>query len=233
MDIKALKSILMMTEAQLQDYLYDELNKLGYKVECGKDSKNKTLYLYAIKEESHPVLLIAHTDTVHDHPPNEIYFDDIDGVYIAQNGLGADDRAGVYASMELIKNNNCDVLFTSLEEKGSFGAKQFIQDYDKNPKYHMLVQLDNPGENGAMFYDNESQEFQDYILGFGFVPATGKSSDIKIIAPHWRVNAVNLSVGYYQAHKKYEQLNPDHLESTIIKVNKMLKETIPSFDYDD
>ena len=222
-----------MTESQLQEYLYDETSKLGYIVECGKDDKNKTLYLYATKENSLPVLLIAHTDTVHDHPPREIYFDDIDGVYIAQNGLGADDRAGVYASMELIKNNKCDVLFTSLEEKGSIGAKRFIQDYDKNPKYHMLLQLDNPGENGAMFYDNESQDFQEYILGFGFVPATGKSSDIKIIAPHWKVNAVNLSVGYYHAHKKHEQLNPDHLESTTMKVDKILKEPIPAFNYID
>ena len=223
MNTKRLEEILMMPEPELQVYLKEELLKLNYSINFGQDKDGNILYLYATKSLSLPVLLIAHTDIVHDHPPQEIYYDDIDGSLLSPTGLGADDRAGVFAIMELIKKHECDVLFTSFEEKGSIGAKQFIVDYDRNPRYQMLVQLDNPGENGAMFYDNQADDFQDFILSFGFVRAYGKASDIKFIAPQWKVNAVNLSVGYYHAHKRYEQLNPDHLENTIMKVNKILK----------
>ena len=231
MNTKKLKDILMMSEPELQVFLKEELIDLEYNINCGKDENGNILYLYATKSSSLPVLLIAHTDIVHDHPPKEIYHDDIDGSLLSPTGLGADDRAGAFAILELIKRNHCDVLFTSFEEKGSLGAKQFIRDYEKNPKYHMLVQLDNPGENGAMFYDNKAEDFQDYILSFGFVRAYGKSSDIKFIAPQWKVNAVNLSVGYYNAHKKYEQLNLEHLEKAILKVGNMLSKPILDYGY--
>ena len=230
MNTTKLKEILMMSEPELQVFLKDELSGLNYNINFGQDIDGNILYLYATKSSSLPVLLIAHTDIAHDYPPKEIYYDDIDGSLLSSTGLGADDRAGVFAILELIRRNSCDVLFTSFEEKGSLGAKQFIIDYDKNPRYHMLVQLDNPGENGAMFYDNQAGDFQDYILGFGFVRAYGKSRDIKFIAPQWKVNAVNLSVGYYNAHKKYEQLNMKQLEKTIFKIGVLLSRPIPDFD---
>lgn len=229
MDTKRLEEILMMPEQELQTFLITELSGLDYSINCGHDEDRNILYIYAIKCSSLPVLLIAHTDTVHDHPPQEIYYDDIDGSLLSPTGLGADDRAGVFAILELIKKHECDVLFTSFEEKGSLGAKQFLIDYDKNPRYKMLVQLDSPGENGAMFYDNLSEDFQGFILSFGFVRAYGKASDIKFIAPQWNVNAVNLSVGYYHAHKKYEQLKLKHLEQTITKVEQLLSKPVPLY----
>ena len=229
MNTKRLEEILMMPEPELQTFLITELSGLDYSINCGHDEDKNILYIYAIKCSSLPVLLIAHTDTVHDHPPKEIYYDDINGSLLSPTGLGADDRAGVFAILELIKKHECDVLFTSFEEKGSQGAKQFLIDYDKNPRYKMLVQLDNPGENGAMFYDNQAEDFQDFILSFGFVRAYGKSSDIKFIAPQWNVNAVNLSVGYYHAHKKYEKLNLKHLEQTITKVEQLLSKPVPLY----
>lgn len=233
MNTKKLKDILMMPEPELQTFLKDELVGLDYNISCGKDANGNILYLYATKSSGLPVLLIAHTDIAHDYPPKEIYHDDIDGSLLSRTGLGADDRAGVFAILELIRRNSCDVLFTSYEEKGSLGAKQFITDYDKNPRYHMLVQLDNPGDNGTMFYDNKAEDFQDYILSFGFVRAYSKSSDIKFIAPQWKVNAVNLSVGYYNAHKKYEQLNLKQLERTITKVNQLLSKPVPFCRYNE
>lgn len=231
MDTSKLKEILTMHEEQLQVYLDKVLASAGYQVSCGKDEVGNILYIYATKPDSLPVLLIAHTDTVHDHPPRDIYYDELDGAYMAQNGLGADDRAGIFAILELININCCDALFTSYEEKESLGAKKFINDYHTNPGYNLLLQLDCPGENKAMFYDNRADEFQNYILEHGYVPADGKASDIKVIAPAWGVNAVNLSTGYYNHHKRYEQLNLEHLNNNIVRVNSILSKPIPEFVY--
>ena len=81
-----------------------------------------------------------------------------------------------------------------------------------------------------MFYDSLAEDLQDYMLSFGFIHVYGKSSDIKIIAPQWNVNAVNLSVGYYHVHKKYEQLNLRQLGKTIFKIDALLSKPIPDFD---
>lgn len=221
----------MFDEKELQKYLVSELANLGYEIACGAKNGSVFSYLYAKKHDSLPVLLVAHTDTVHDSKREDLWYDDIDGAYMSWDGLGADDRAGVYAIMSLIQRNTCDVLFTSFEEKGLLGAKKYIEDYPDNPKYHMLIQLDTSGSDVAKFYKNTAQDFQDYILSFGYRPGYGKGTDVKAIAPFWKVNAVNLSVGYYYAHKRNELLKIAHLEKAIYKVNKMLSQPIPNFKY--
>jgi hypothetical protein len=95
----------------------------------------------------------------------------------------------------------------------------------------MLLQLDTMGSNIAKFYDNTAKDFLKYILGFGYVYGFGKGSDVKAIAPKWQVNAVNLSAGYWYARKRNEQLNLEHLKQAIIKVNKILSNSIPTFSY--
>ena len=118
LNINKLKAHLMQYEKQLQANLAAELSNLGYRMASNQDINQHILYLYATKEVRLPLLLVAHTDTVHDHPPKEIYYDELDDVFMANEGLGADDRAGVYAIMELVKKHKCDVLFTSFEERG-------------------------------------------------------------------------------------------------------------------
>ena len=43
-----------------------------------------------------PICLVAHLDTVHKRLPHDIFFDQSKNVIWSPQGLGADDRAGVY-----------------------------------------------------------------------------------------------------------------------------------------
>ena len=229
MKLTKLYQYLQYKETNLQYMLQKELMLMDYVVNTG--TENKYVYGVPTKEDSIPVLLIAHTDTVHKLPPDDIFYDEKQKVMWSPDGLGADDRAGVFAVMEIARKMNVSVLFTTGEESGGKGARAFVKDYVNNQGYKMLIQLDRRGSNDCVFYSNSAKDFHDYIQDAGFVKTYGSFSDISIIAPAWRVNAVNLSVGYYREHSFSECLYVDQLQDTITKVRNLLSQPIQSFEY--
>jgi len=187
------------------------------------DNKN-----YIFCKGNIPVMLNAHLDTVHHQPIKEIYHDQDQNVYFSPQGMGGDDRAGIYSILQILESGYKPyVLFTTGEELGGIGARKFIKDFPKNIyKIKYIIALDRKGEGEAVFYDIDSQDFISYILQFGFIEEFGSFSDISIIAPKWRTVACNLSVGYDHAHQKQEIINLNSTHKTIEKVKTMLDESI-------
>jgi len=225
MQIKKIENFMKYPERKLYKKTNRRLKKLGYSPV--REEHNN--YLYA--EGDLPVLLVAHTDTVHYREPDRVYFDPRHGVMWSPEGLGADDRAGVFAVMEIVNEFNCGVLFCSGEESGGIGVKKFIKDFPYNPKYKMVIELDRCSDADCVFYDNGSYDFMSYVEGFGFKKAWGSFSDISILGPAWRINSVNLSVGYNEEHTKGEHLFVSSLFDTIEKVRNLLSTAIPEFEY--
>ena len=58
-------------------------------------------YVFAIGDI--PIALTAHLDTVFRLTPEDIYYDRVKNVVWSPDGLGADDSAGVYSIVHLIK----------------------------------------------------------------------------------------------------------------------------------
>jgi hypothetical protein len=149
------------------------------------------------------------------------------------DGLGADDRAGVFSIIEIINSGlRPHIIFTTDEEKGCIGANALgrVPCPFKELKY--IIQLDRRGANDCVFYDCFNPKFVDFIEDFGFVEAWGTYSDISAICPAWQVCGVNLSVGYYNEHSYQETLNVGQLFHTIEKVKKILRlEEQPDFEY--
>ena len=71
-----------------------------------------------------PVALVSHLDTVHRKSNRDCMFvDERKGVAWSPNGLGADDRAGVFAIIQLVKAGfRPHIIFTHGEESGGTGA---------------------------------------------------------------------------------------------------------------
>ncbi len=232
MKLNRLLHYMRMTEAQLFKVAHKELSALDYAVY----TNNKEEYIYAIPREGAentiPVLLVAHMDTVHRYPPKIIYHDKEHNVLWTPEGLGADDRAGVFAVLELAKRYNVSVLLTTGEESGGIGAKAFTMDYPTNKdNLKMAIQFDRRGSNDCVFYSNEAEDFHEYIAAFGFVKATGSFSDISVIGPAWCINSVNLSIGYRSEHTSSEHLFIDEMITTINKAVEILTSPIPEFEY--
>ena len=180
-------------------------------------------FIYA--EGNIPVALVAHLDTVFSIPPSDIYYDSRKGVIWSPDGLGADDRAGVFAILKILQAGfRPHVIFTTDEEKGGVGASQLILVEKKQPfnKLKYIIQLDRRGSNDCVFYECDNKKFTKYVESFGFSENFGSFSDISILCPAWKVAGVNLSVGYYNEHSEIETLHTNSLLATISKVINML-----------
>lgn len=183
-------------------------------------------YLYAVG--TIPVALVAHMDTVFTDTPTDwsIFHDTEKGVYWSPYGLGADDRAGVFAILKILQQGyRPSVILTLGEEKGGLGAQHFVQDYPMpvEKKLNFLIELDRRGYNDCVFYQCDNDDFVDFITQFGFELDTGSFSDISFICPAWKIAGVNLSVGYYNEHSEIEFLLETTLIRTIFLTEKILE----------
>lgn len=183
---------------------------------------------YIIAVGDIPVGLIAHADTVFTTPPvdSSFFYDREKNVCWSCNGAGADDRAGIYSIIYLLKTTNLrpHIIITTGEEKGCVGAGKLVAAIREFPgDLKFLVQLDRNGEKDSVFYDLKNDEFEDFINGFGFETAWGTFTDITVLAPAWGVAAVNLSIGYVGEHRETEYLCVDWMYNTIDKVKNILE----------
>ena len=156
-------------------------------------------------------------------------------ICLLPEGLGADDRAGVYAIVRIIKAGyRPHIIFTTDEELGCVGAnamaKQMPQPF-ASMKY--IIELDRRGTNDCVFYDCANDDFTKYVESFGFIENFGSYSDICELCPTWRIAGVNLSIGYQNEHSVSETLHISPFLATIDKVMRMLDdaENAPSFKY--
>lgn len=228
-DYGILSTIVGMSEQELLKMLTLFLRKT-----YGKKNVSATK-TYIVAEGKIPIALVAHLDTVFKSPPNEIYYDQKKEVVWSPQGLGADDRAGVFIIMKLLQEGlRPHVIFTTGEEIGGVGASILTKVFPKPPfnvKY--LVELDRQGISDCVFYDCDNPSFEEYINSFGYVTAWGTFSDISEICPVWKIAGVNLSVGYIREHSVSETLFLKGTYSTIERVRKMLAAAgeAQTFDY--
>lgn len=215
-DINLLIKLFKMKDYELHDYLHNKLAKV-YGVNKLVNKKGK--YLVAVGSK---VGLVAHLDVVGDIPPNNIvynkkYITAIDSI------LGADDRVGVFIILKMLERGfKPTIIFTHDEEKGCIGATDFTYDFE-DIGVNYLIQLDRRG-GGVVFYDNDNQEFLEYVLSFRNKEEFGSFSDISILCPNCNVSGCNLGVGYFNEHTKGEYQDLDILADTIDVVDRMLQD---------
>jgi di/tripeptidase len=226
---RLLQQLLQKTERQLLNYIPQLLVTNGYEeIISTKD--------YIFSKGNIPILLVAHLDTVHYEKVKDIYFDEKKQVVWSPQGIGGDDRCGVYSILKITEECKPYVLFTTKEEVGGIGAtyasKELFLDIYGNVNF--IIELDRRGEDDAVFYECGNESFQEYILSFGFKENYGSFSDISILSPCWDIASVNLSIGYHNEHTKSEYINLKHMNKTIKRLKNILKENNNIFyDYQE
>ena len=224
-ELKTFEQIVSLKQPALKKVMSNFLRKKYTKVTETKD------YLFA--EGEIPVALVAHMDTVFDKPVTDMFYDNRKNVIWSPQGLGADDRAGVYAIIQIVRSGlRPHIILTTDEEKGCLGAAELAKLQCPFENLQYVIELDRRGTNDCVFYDCENPQFVDYVEQFGFTEAYGSFSDICEICPEWGVAGVNLSIGYQDEHSYQELLFVGPMLATIDKVKKMLQEDdIPFFKY--
>ena len=227
-----IEKIFSMPENKLKDALRNELCGLGY---LEGNLHNKKSFLYA--EGNAPYMLIAHLDTVHKKLPSIICYSKDGNYMMSPQGIGGDDRCGVYIILELLKKLTFKpyVLFTMGEEIGGIGAKDFSKYICSQniPSLKYIVEFDRKGNEDCVFYRCGNAEFIEFVESFGFKKEWGTFSDISVIAPDLDVAAVNLSSGYYNPHMEHEYVSINDMKNIIEKSFKMLTSESDSFDYQE
>lgn len=219
----------------------EELFKKLKDMFVGKTSSCKNSYVLVHGEAL--IMLVAHLDTVHKEPVRQICKTSNGTILMSPQGIGGDDRCGVYALVTVYERSNIKpwLLFTCDEEIGGVGVKQFCIKHQKGklPKelddLKLIVEIDRKGNNDAVYYDCENPEFEDYITSKGFKTDFGSFSDISYVAPELKTAAVNLSSGYYNAHTLHEYIHRKQLNATVRKVVEIVadcaKPDFPKYEY--
>lgn len=212
-------------QKELKAALVSALKTYGYKpvVQDG--------FIYA--EGNVPVLLVAHMDTVHKEKCT-IICTSPDGVVMSPQGIGGDDRCGIYMILETIKELKCSVLFTEDEEIGCVGVGKFCKSgITPSVPLNYIIEYDRKNGNDAVFYDCDNPEFTKFITDpeIGFKEAYGSCSDISEVAPHLGIAAVNLSCGYYNQHTQHEYVNVSEMERNIERGKRIIRKPCEKFEY--
>ena len=235
-------SLCKKSQKKLKSYLVTELNKFY-------TERNIIIgdgFLYA--RGTQPVLLTAHLDTVHDKVVKDYYEDKtwnqqklrFEHTVSSPQGIGGDDRCGVYMILEILGSTNYrpSILFCEDEEIGGVGSNKFV--YTKYcselKEMKFFLELDRCNGNDAVFYNCGNNDFQEFIMEKGgYEYNTGSFSDISVLSPATDVASVNLSCGYYYQHTLAEYVNLEEMEDSIDSIIAILdeEENAPAFDYQE
>lgn len=211
------ENICRMTQPEVKKYVTEKLKETYEQVVVSEG--------YVFAKGDVPILLVAHMDTVHKETPKA--FVHRGNKTSSPQGIGGDDRCGIYIILNIIKKHKCSVVFCEDEEIGGIGAKKFIMaDFAKDLDFNYIMEFDRRGSKDAVFYDCDNEAFEEFITDDeDWKTAFGSFSDISIIAPVLGCAAVNLSSGYYNAHTLDEYVMLDELESCIVRGCKLIEKT--------
>lgn len=205
--MKKFADICMMTQAGVKEYMEKYLTSQGY------EPINEDGFLYA--KGTVPVLLVAHMDTVHKQQCKQIVDDN--GRKSSPQGIGGDDRCGVFIIMNIVRELHCSVLLCEDEESGTVGARKFTKtDYIDNLDVNYMIEFDRKGSEDAVFYSCDNKDFTNFVIdATGFKFATGSFSDISVLMPAAKLAGVNLSCGYYKPHTVDEYVVYSEMMNTV------------------
>ena len=222
---KLLDTLRVSTE-DLYWILIEELKTLGLTAEFEHDQ-----WIYV--NNSSPIMLVAHMDTITRN--HQLKFRVKRNLIRARNSvLGADDRAGVYAIIELLTMCHDQsipmpsVLFTNYEESGLMGVDAFVTAKRLDVAgLNLFVELDRKGRDEFVcYFYTINDKLKRWVESFGFRKEWGSISDVASLTEEYHIPHVNLSVGYYDQHSTRERLNTTELQETINKVFRMIKQPI-------
>lgn len=212
------EKICLMKQHQLKSFLKEQM------IENGKEVIESDGFLFV--KGSIPILLVAHLDTVHKELPNEIVY--ANGTISSPQGIGADDRAGIYMILEILKYHDCYVLFCEDEESGCIGSGKFCKTElakELAGKFNYLIEIDRMNGKDAVFYECDNSEFEDFITQEYWKTAIGSYTDIVELSPVLEAASVNFSCGYYKQHTKDEYLVLSEMETNIKEICKLIERT--------
>ena len=231
-----LQSLVILTEEELKDYLYNELQRYYsldsiYLLDGGIIVKGNDKITLVSHMDIHPIINIDHKEKKLLSFLNTVY---------CKTGIGGDDRCGVLVILELLdRGYRPNIIFTEKEEVGRVGVRKLIDNHldlliDITKESPYLMGLDRKGINEVVFYGCDNKEFINFLLNeYHLDYNVGSFSDVSNLGPSLNKAICNVSVCFYSAHSKNEYVNLKKLKSMIDKIEGMVKDcnNIKNYSY--
>lgn len=256
-DYQLLKDVLSVPtktykEDRMIEFLVDWLTKNNFSFEVD-DYYN----IYVTKQTDENIeyfpCVVAHTDTVHQLDIINVHEEQLPNdqgeLKLAlkgyndkgnPTGIGGDDKCGVFACLELLKElPNLKVAFFVSEETGCHGSKNASKNFFDNVGY--AIQFDAPGNSmvsqycmGVQLFDSTSNFFEkcDKVLTETFNRERRYEShpytDVYMLKKLFDFSCINFAIGYYRYHTPNEYVVVEDVYNGI----KTGKELIESLGYE-
>lgn len=225
-NFKGFKLICQAPTMELLEYLTIQMTEYYGEENVIKDDK----WLYC--KGNVPITLCSHLDTVHKSLPETVWYEPELQIIKSPQGIGGDDRCGVYISLEMLERmgeeNKPHLFFSTDEETGSASTKEASKYLMENNKdiidsLNFLVQLDRKGTNDSVYYNCDNVTFKTMINSYGFVEQPGSRTDISILCADWNLAGVNLSCGFNNEHRVEEFVSIAIMKDTSNKLFKIIQ----------
>lgn len=223
MDIKAM---LLMEPMDIFEVF--KLEAKGRKRKVFTDNDN-----YMFIKGSDKICLVAHVDTVGGiwangsrqqvpkklHEKHGLITASIDDGSKRRTILGADDRAGCYGLLDIMKSDDRpSILLTNYEETGGRGVGVFVNETELWKNTDFFLELDRAGCNEYVIYVEVTQEVHSFMAKFAITNGGyGSFSDIATISRVTKIPSVNLAIGYRAQHSDHEYLDLAAMQLAIKK----------------
>jgi len=147
-------------------------------------------------------------------------------IFIDGQGIGADDKLGVYISLQLMKKfDKIKAVFFVEEEIGMCGSKELVKDWFNDVAY--VIGWDSPDIirgawncSGTQLFSKEFYEnhLRDIIKDWGFSNSDlhrEPFTDVIQIREKTGITCMNFGNGGYQAHSSTEYLVIEHVDHAV------------------
>jgi len=202
--------------------------------------------IYVVKGEAstYPVV-VAHLDQVQNSHSRDFQALEAGDIIIgyspksrAQQGLGADDKNGVWIAMQcLLRFDNIKVALFVSEEVGCIGSSGANMGFFSDARF--VLQCDRRGAHDlitcASWTELCSRDFVNAIQPdlFGYKETTGMLTDVLTLKEKGlSVSCINISCGYYEPHTDCEFTNIPDLMNCLSFVEHIIENCVDVYPHE-
>ncbi len=221
-------------EGKIRKFIWNWIkqNVPGTTIICDKPGN---MYITKGKSESYPCIA-AHLDQVQERHSKDFRCYEAEDVIIGfsqkrreQQGLGADDKVGIWIGLRCLQEFECIKLaFFVEEEVGCKGSEQADMEFFKDCRF--VIEPDRRGSDDLITQISWlplcSEEFLKDIgyKQFGYKETDGMMTDIEALKENGlALSCINLSCGYYKPHTDQEFIYKPAVENCLHFVEHIVR----------
>ena len=231
-------------EGKLRKFIWNWIRQTvpDAKIECDKPGN---LYVTKGKSSTYPCI-VAHMDQVQERHSKDFTAYEVEDIIIGfspkrreQQGLGADDKCGLWIALKCLQKYEClKLAFFVEEEIGCRGSEQADMEFFKDCRF--VIEPDRRGSDDLIteisWIPLCSKDFLKDIgyKKYGYKETEGMMTDVETLKERGLdISCINLSCGYYKPHTDQEFVYTPALSNALSFVEHIIETCTQVYPHED